>query len=158
MENTKTQDATVDFELLLMKAIEIATEAHKGQVDKGGHPYIEHPLAVMERVELVEEKIVAVLHDVLEDTQWTEEELRLEGFPDSIIDGVKSVTRLESETYEAFVQRAANDPIGIEVKIADIEENMDLSRIPNPTEKDIQRIEKRYKRALKLLIDSRQSN
>jgi (p)ppGpp synthase/HD superfamily hydrolase len=131
---------------LLEKAILIAVKAHQGQVDKGGHPYILHPLAVMNRVKSSDAKIIAVLHDVLEDTEMTAEDLQKEGFPQEIIDAICAVTRMEEETYEAFLQRIAKNALAVEVKLADIAENRNLSRIPNPTAKDKQRI-KKYEQA-----------
>ncbi|MCE1229714.1 MAG: HD domain-containing protein [Firmicutes bacterium] len=134
----------------LERAIAIAAQAHEGQVDIAGAPYILHPLRVMLRLSGMTERIVAVLHDVLEDTSVTEEVLRNEGFSEAIIGSVQSVTRREDESYEVFVARAANDPIGRLVKMADLEDNSDLSRIANPTIKDIQRVEK-YQRAMAFL-------
>lgn len=135
---------------LLEKAILIATKAHAGQVDKGGNPYILHPLAVMQRVKTLKEKIVAVLHDVLEDTTVTKEDLLMEGFPEDIVAAVIGVTRQKGESRKQFIRRASLNPISKEVKIADIEENLDLTRIPNPTEKDYRRIEM-YKKELEFL-------
>jgi GTP diphosphokinase / guanosine-3',5'-bis(diphosphate) 3'-diphosphatase len=138
------------LQVLLEKAILIATKAHAGQVDKGGNPYILHPLAVMQRVKTLKAKIVAVLHDVLEDTTVTKEDLLMEGFPEDIVAAVIGVTRQKGESRKQFIRRASLNPISKEVKIADIEENMDLTRIPNPTEKDYRRIEM-YKKELEFL-------
>lgn len=142
------------LEELLGKAVLLATKAHEGQVDKGGKPYILHPLAVMCRVSSVEEKIVAVLHDVIEDTKITEEDLLNYGFPQVFVDGVVSVTRAEGQSYSELIQQAKENTIGRVVKIADIQENMDLSRIPNPQDADVERVEKRYKKSLKELVES----
>lgn len=131
-------------------AILIATEAHKGQKDKGGNDYIKHPKAVAERVDTTTRKIVAWLHDVVEDTPITLEELRKKGFSERILQSIDAVTRRSNENRKQFIKRASLDADGIDVKIADIEENSDLSRIPNPTEKDIARTE-RYQLELKLL-------
>jgi (p)ppGpp synthase/HD superfamily hydrolase len=131
----------------LERAIAIAAEAHAGQVDKAGAPYILHPLRVMLRCRTNEERMAGVLHDVVEDTPWTLEKLRAEGFSDAVLSGVDAVTRRETESYEEFVERAGRDPIGRVVKIADLEDNSDLSRLPNPTDRDWERLEK-YKRAL----------
>ena len=136
---------------MLERAIEIAVEAHKGQVDKGGSPYILHPLRVMMSVNGESEKIVAVLHDVVEDSNWTFEALLAEGFSIEIIEALKSVTKeSEDEDYELFIQRAMQNPIGCKVKIADLRDNLDVTRISDITEKDVKRI-KKYKKALKLL-------
>lgn len=136
---------------MLERAIEIAVEAHKGQVDKGGQPYILHPLRVMMSVDLELEKIVAVLHDVVEDSNWTFEALLAEGFSIEVIEALKSVTKESpDEDYDSFIQRAIRNPIGRKVKITDIRDNLDVTRIPELGEKDLQRISK-YKKALKRL-------
>jgi (p)ppGpp synthase/HD superfamily hydrolase len=135
----------------LERAIAIAAEAHAGQVDKAGAPYVLHPLRMMFRVSSVDERIVAVLHDVCEDCPgWTFDRLRSEGFPDHIIEALQSVTKRDGEDYDDFVRRAAANPIGRSVKLADLLENSDLSRIAAPSERDIQRIEK-YRRAIELI-------
>ena len=135
----------------LEKAIQIAVTAHSGVKDRGGKPYILHPLNVMMRVEKEDEKIVAILHDVVEDTDWTFDALREEGFSEIIIEALKSVTKHnENEDYEEFVKRSLNNDIGRIVKIADLKENLDISRIGDLNEKDILRINK-YKKALKVL-------
>ena len=136
---------------MLERAIEIAVEAHKGQVDKGGSPYILHPLRVMMSVNGESEKIVAVLHDVVEDSDWTFKALLAEGFSIEVIEALKSVTKeSEDEDYDLFVQRAMRNHIGRKVKIADLRDNLDVTRIPDIREKDLQRINK-YKKALKIL-------
>lgn len=137
----------------LERAIAIAAEAHAGQVDKGGAPYILHPLRVMLRLDDLEARMAGVLHDVLEDTEVTLERLRSEGFPEAVLSAIQSVTKVPGETYEAFVARAAEDPIGRRVKLADLADNSDLSRIASPTEQDLQRLEK-YRRAMELLQSS----
>ncbi|WP_434751572.1 GTP pyrophosphokinase [Paenibacillus amylolyticus] len=131
-------------------AISIALQAHKGQIDKGGHPYILHPLAVMNRVETMEEKIVAVLHDVIEDTDVTIEALREYGFSEEILTAIRLLTRSKEDTYEQFIEKTLMNPIARNVKIADIKENMNISRIKNPTEHDYNRLEK-YKKAVERL-------
>lgn len=142
----------------LERAIEIAVSAHKGQTDKGGHPYILHPLRVMISLESQAEKIVGVLHDVVEDSDWTFADLENEGFPVDVIDALKSVTKNESEHgsdegYFRFVERAKLNPIGARVKIADLQDNLDISRIPELDESAMQRINK-YKRSLEILTIS----
>lgn len=132
-------------------AISIALEAHKGQTDKGGQASILHPLAVMNRVNSIEEKIVAVLHDVVEDTSITFEMLRQRGLEDNLLTALKNVTRIEGESYNEFIERAKSNPISRNVKIADIKENMNLSRIDKPIQRDYERIEK-YKKSLEYLM------
>jgi len=135
----------------LERAIEIAVSAHKGAVDKGGHPYILHPLTVMLSLEATEEKIVGVLHDVIEDTPWTFEALRDEGFSEEIIEALKSVTKSQNDSdYHGFIARAKENPIGRKVKIADLKHNMDETRIPNKSELDECRIDK-YRKSLEYL-------
>lgn len=134
----------------LERAISIALEAHSGQYDKAGQPYILHPLRVMLAVTRPEERIAAVLHDVVEDSDWTLDRLRLEGFSESVISAVDSVTRRGGEDYEEFVRRASQDPVGRAVKRADLIDNLDLSRIVSPSERDHERVAK-YRRALALL-------
>jgi (p)ppGpp synthase/HD superfamily hydrolase len=131
----------------LERAIAIAAEAHEGKVDKAGAPYILHPLRVMLKMATTEERIVAILHDVVEDSEITFEHLRKEGFSDAVVDAVDAVTIRSGESYDDFVQRAALNPIGRRVKLADLEDNSDLSRIANPTEKDYRRLAK-YQRAI----------
>ena len=135
---------------LLPRAIEIAEDQHSGQVDKAGQPYIEHPRRVMRAMRNYAERVVAVLHDVIEDGTVTKAQLLAEGFPAAIIKALDSVTRRNGESYEAFVTRAAADPIGRWVKYEDLRDNANLARISNPTEKDLARTAK-YQRAMTLL-------
>lgn len=137
----------------LERAIVIAAQAHTGQVDKAGAPYILHPLRVMQSVHYDIARIVGVLHDVLEDTSWTLDALRAEGFSKEVLDALDAVTRRPTETYEDFVQRAGKHPLGREVKLADLFDNADLSRIANPCEADLQRHQK-YLRAI-LALDGK---
>ena len=135
----------------LERAIEIAQEAHKGVKDKGGHDYIHHPIRVMHAMSNDQEKIVAILHDVVEDSDWTFERLKEEGFEDSVIESLRCVTKYsEEEDYQEFIKRAATNKIATKIKMADIEDNLDLSRLGTLTEKDLIRIEK-YKKALQYL-------
>ena len=132
----------------LERAIAIAAKAHEGKVDKAGAPYILHPLRVMLKLETTEERIAAVLHDVVEDCDDISlDYLRNEGFADAVVDAVDAVTIRSDESYDDFVRRAALNPIGRRVKLADLEDNSDLSRIANPTEKDYARLAK-YERAI----------
>lgn len=142
------------YNILLELAIKVATEAHKGQKDKGGNPYIEHPKAVAARVDNLEHKIVAYLHDVVEDTEITLDDLAEMGFTNRIVNSVRLLTKTDKLTYEEYLKRLKADDSAQHVKIADLRHNMDLSRIPEPTEKDYKRIEK-YKRSLEFLESSR---
>ena len=135
----------------LERAIAIAVEAHFGQVDKAGHPYILHPLRVMFSLRSNDERIVGVLHDVCEDCPgWDFDRLRREGFSEIVIEALRSVTKIDGEGYEEFVFRASRNPIGKAVKTADLVDNSDMSRISQPTERDHERLAK-YARALALL-------
>ncbi len=127
---------------LLKKAQEIADKAHAGQTDKAGAAYILHPMRVADRCSTDEERIVALLHDTIEDTDITAETLFVEGFPQQIIDAILSVTRNDGESYSDFIIRAAKNPIGRCVKLHDLEDNMDISRLPHLSESDIPRLNK----------------
>lgn len=139
---------------LLEKSIIIATKAHSGQFDKGGSPYILHPLRVMLSLDNDEDRIVGILHDVLEDTSITLQHLEDNGFLGEIeiLHALVSITRKSHESYKDFILRVKLNPIALRVKLADLRDNMNISRINNPTEKDFARIEK-YKKAYKLLTD-----
>ncbi|MEI6428405.1 MAG: HD domain-containing protein [Pseudanabaena sp. ELA607] len=132
--------AQLNYETLLATAITIATKAHQGQTDKAGQPYIQHPLTVMERVDSPEAKIVAVLHDTIEDSEVTIEDLIQAGFTSEIIDAVQAITKCPHESYEEYLDRVMSNPLAMTVKIADVSHNMDLSRIGNPTDVDYQRL------------------
>ena len=131
---------------LLEKAIGIATEAHRGQTDRYGAPYILHPLRVMHRVNNEKEKIVAILHDVVEDTDWTFAALKKEGFSKDIIAALDCVTKREGEPYEKFVKRSGSNPLALRVKLADLEDNMDIRRMPKIDADALERLRK-YHRA-----------
>ena len=136
----------------LQRAIEIATEAHKGQYDKAGNDYIGHPLRVMEMGTTENEKIVGVLHDVVEDTDWTFEALAAEGFSEEVIAALRCVTKLsENENYDDFIERVKKNPLAVAVKINDLSDNMDIRRLPYLSDKDIKRL-KKYLKAYKRLI------
>jgi (p)ppGpp synthase/HD superfamily hydrolase len=135
----------------LERAIAIAAEAHAGQVDKAGAPYVLHPLRMMLNMTSIDDRIVAVLHDLCEDCPgWTFDRLREEDFLEHIIEALQSVTERDAEHYEDFVRRAAANPIGRRVKLADLIDNCDMSRIAVPSERDIHRVDK-YRRAIDLI-------
>lgn len=138
----------------LMRAEKIASEAHAGQVDKGGAPYIEHPRRVSAAVTTIPEKIVALLHDVVEDCPaWTLDRLRAEGFGGDIIEAVDAMTKRKNEDYFAAILRARANTIARVVKLADLADNSDRSRLDGVTEKDERRLEK-YARATMMLRES----
>lgn len=134
----------------LEKAIQIAAAAHAGQFDKAGEKYILHPIRVMLQVATEEEKIVAMLHDVVEDSEFTLEKLREEGFSDAILEAVDTLTKRVGETRIEAAKRAAANHIACAVKLADNTDNSDLYRIKNPTEKDRARLEE-YKKVRTIL-------
>lgn len=134
----------------LEKAISIAAQAHDGQRDKAGAPYILHPLRVMMKMATEVEQITAVLHDVVEDTDWTMERLRQEGFHGEMLAALDCLTRQNGEEYEKFIARVKLNPLAIKVKIADLEDNLDVLRLKEVTDADTKRLEK-YKQALKML-------
>jgi guanosine-3',5'-bis(diphosphate) 3'-pyrophosphohydrolase len=124
----------------LERAIELAARAHAGQRDKGGQPYILHPLRVMMSMTRDAERIAAVLHDIVEDTPITFDDLVAEGFADEVVAAIRALTKFEGETREQAARRIVRDPIARAVKLADIADNMDLSRIPVPSERDHARL------------------
>jgi len=134
----------------LEQAIELAARAHSGQVDKAGQPYILHPLRVMLQVSGIHERMAAVLHDVVEDTDLTLEDLTGEGFPEDVISAIEALTKREGETRIQAAERAAAHPIALVVKMADVTDNMDLGRIAQPSGADHARV-KEYEQVLDLL-------
>lgn len=132
---------------LVEKAKEIAARAHRGQVDKAGKPYFGHPARVAASLESPEEKIVGYLHDVVEDTEVELDDLVREGFPPEIVAAVDAVTRRDGEDREDYYVRVLANRTALVVKIADMTDNMDESRIEAPTEKDKKRME-RYRKTL----------
>jgi (p)ppGpp synthase/HD superfamily hydrolase len=138
---------------LLHDAIDIAVRAHSGQLDKLGEPYIGHPVRVMERVAGDEAKMVAVLHDVLEDTSVTPAELRDAGIPDHVVAAVDVLTKRPGERYEAFVRRVreSGDRLAIVVKRADIDDNIDPSRMKRLPSDTRSRLERKYATGLAIL-------
>ena len=138
---------------LLEEAIEIAVVSHSGQKDKGGSPYILHPLRLLMKMDNEQEMIVAVLHDVVEDTAQTLDDLKAKGFPDRVIDAIKHLTRMKRESYARFIERIKEDPIAVRVKIADLEDNMDIKRLKMLTSTEIKRLNK-YRKARKHLLSS----
>lgn len=136
------------------KAILIAAQAHLGQHDKGGAPYILHPLRMMMRMESEAAMMAAVLHDVVEDSDWTLEQLRDEGFSEEVLQAVDCLTNRDGEGYDEFIARVRANAIASQVKIADLEDNMNVKRIGEMTPKDLARIDK-YHRAWRALTQER---
>jgi|JI9StandDraft_1071089.scaffolds.fasta_scaffold512268_1 (p)ppGpp synthase/HD superfamily hydrolase len=135
---------------LLEKAISIALTAHSGKLDKGGSPYILHPLRVMLAMETTEEKIVALLHDVVEDSTTTIQELREVKFSKRILSAVALLTKKENQPYQEYILAIKRNPLATKIKLADLKDNMNTNRLQKLTEADKERI-KKYKAAYKLL-------
>lgn len=134
----------------LEKAIKIALQAHEKQVDKAGKTYLLHPLRLMVQMPTEELQIIAVLHDVVEDSEFTFEDLIKEGFSAEIIEALRALTKLENEDYADFIKRVKDNPLAIPVKLADLKDNSNLARLPNPTEIDLERV-KKYQKAIDFL-------
>lgn len=135
------------MEKILSKAITLALKAHEGQVDKSGMPYAGHIMRVMAAGRTIDEKIVGVLHDVVEDTEWTFEALLDDGFPMHIVDALRCVTKLsDSEPYDEFIERVKTNPLAVAVKINDLTDNMDIRRYKELSDWDVKRLRK-YLRA-----------
>ena len=135
----------------LERAIEIAVKAHAGQIDKAGEPYILHPLRLMFAVNGTYPRMAAVLHDVVEDTSVTIDNLKAEGFPAEVIEAVQALTKQKGESRIEAAKRASENSISKAVKLADVTDNMDITRIQQPTEKDYLRL-KEYEQVRALLL------
>lgn len=146
------QDVPKQSASLIEIAIGIALQAHMGQKDKAGAVYILHPLRVMLRMRTELEMVAAVLHDVVEDSSTTLETLRVQGIPEEALSAIDGLTRQQGESYDAFIQRAKQHPVAAKIKRADLEDNMDLTRIADRTGKDLARMEK-YRKAWQELTD-----
>lgn len=137
----------------LKLAIEIAISAHDGQLDThNGRPYIEHPFRVMNAGHTVNEKIVGILHDVIEDTNWTLTQLHEVGFSKEIVDGVDAMSRRDSESYDNYMLRVLDNPIAKRVKMYDLTDNMDIRRWEEVQYQDLARLQK-YLEAYKKLTE-----
>lgn len=134
-------------------ALALATKAHEGQTDRAGNAYIQHPITVASFVETEKEKILALLHDTVEDTDVTNEQVR-EQFGDEIADALALLTHDKSEPYMDYIEKLSKNPLATAVKLADLKHNMDMSRLPEVTEKDIER-QKKYEKAKQLLLEAR---
>ena len=137
---------------MLEKAISIALEAHRGQIDKAGKPYILHPLRVMNMGKTEEEMICGVLHDVVEDTPISIDMLREEGFSPNILKALNAISRNDEETYEAYIDRVITDDLAIRVKLHDLKDNMNRDRILYPSDADLKRYEKYKKTYARLML------
>ena len=135
---------------MLELALSIATEAHRGQFDKAGIDYIEHPIFVASQVDSEEEKAVALLHDVIEDSSVTAEELLNAGLPETVVTAVQILSKKKGQDYQTYLKTVKSNPLARAVKLADLKHNSDLSRLETITDKDLERLEK-YKKAIDYL-------
>jgi (p)ppGpp synthase/HD superfamily hydrolase len=137
----------------LEHALEIALRAHRGQRQKDGSPYVLHPLHLMHTLDTVEQKIVALLHDVVEDSEITLADIRDAGFDAAVIDAVGLLTRHDDDDYDAYIERIHRNELARTVKLADLRHNMDITRLERLTDRDWQRLQK-YHRIWKKLSRS----
>ena len=135
---------------LTKKALKISFRAHKDQTDKSGLPYVFHPFHLAEQMDEEYAVCVALLHDVVEDTDLTPDDLRAEGFPEEVVRAVARMTHPDGVPYLEYVETLKEDPLARKVKLADLRHNSDLSRLDRVTEKDLQRVEK-YRKAMEIL-------
>ena len=140
---------------LIYKALEIVTTLFETDLDKGGMPYMLHLLYVYKKVSNFDEKVVALLHDTIEDKEVTEKDLVEIGFPKEIVNSVLVLTRSKNDDYNSYIDKIIKNGniTALHVKLADLENNMDISRIKNPTVKDIERVEKRYHKAYEKIMN-----
>ena len=131
-------------------ALSIARKAHEGQLDKAGVDYIEHPIYVASQVDTEEEKAVALLHDVIEDSLVSAEELLQAGLPETVVTAVQVLTKKKEQDYQTYLETVKKNPLARVVKLADLKHNSDLSRLSSITEKDRERL-KKYKKAIDFL-------
>ena len=139
----------------LKHAIDIAVECHSGQKDRAGEPYIQHPMRMMMKMKTTEEKIVAVLHDVVEDSEMRLAELKKLGFSEKILKAIDALTKRKGESYKKSIERVKKNPLAVKVKIADFEDNMDIRRLKRITENDRKRLNRylKYYREIKQMTN-----
>ena len=130
---------------IIEKSLEIALKAYSGQKDKAGKTYILHPLRLMAKMETDEEMSVALLHDVIEDSDYTAEDLLNNGIPSNIVNAIQSLTKIKSESYENFIERVLDDKLASKIKKVDIEDNINVLRLNSINSKDLERVAKYHK-------------
>jgi (p)ppGpp synthase/HD superfamily hydrolase len=135
---------------VIEKSLAIALNAYAGKKDKAGKTYILHPLRIMAKMDTSEEMSVALLHDVIEDSEITAKDLLQEGIPENIVAAVQALTKIEGEDYEQFVDRVLKNKLAAKIKKADIEDNINVLRLTTVTPKDLERIAKYHKAWLKI--------
>ncbi|MGA0197609.1 MAG: GTP pyrophosphokinase [Prochlorotrichaceae cyanobacterium] len=134
----------------LQRAIEIAVSAHQGQRQRNGLPYVLHPFTLMLEMKSIPTQIAAVLHDVVEDSEWTLAQLAEEGFAPEILTAIDCLTHREGEPYTAYIDRIAENSLARQVKLADLRDNMDIQRIPHLNDRDLERLGRYHQAWLKL--------
>ena len=138
---------------LIEKSLQIALRAYSGKTDKAGREYILHPLRVMAKMNTEFEMSAALLHDVIEDSEITAEQLLAEGIPAEVVEAVQFLSKNEGEEYQDFVIRAKKNQLAAKVKIADIEDNIDVLRLQSLDDYDLARV-KKYHSAWHLLHET----
>ncbi len=138
---------------IIEKSLAIALDAHTGHVDKANQPYILHPIRVMNKMNNEIEMSVAILHDVVEDSSLSFEQLQAKGISKEVVEILRHLTKSRKESYDEFIERVMKNKVAVKVKIEDIKDNMDINRLPNVSEVDLNRLQK-YHRALKRLMCS----
>lgn len=142
----------MQYTSLIRKALEICYQAHQGQLDQSGTPYVFHPYHLAEQMDTEESVCVALLHDVLEDASYTGEDLLKEGFPEQVVSTVELLTRTPGVPYMDYIRSLKGNELACRIKRADLEHNSDMSRLPRITDRDIKRTEK-YREAIRLLSE-----
>ena len=135
---------------IIEKSLEIALKAYLGQKDKAGETYILHPLRIMAKMQTDEERSAALLHDVIEDSDYSAEDLLSEGIPTNVVEAVELLSKQDGDSYEEFVDRVLANPLAAKIKKADIEDNINILRLNSVTDKDLKRIAKYHKAWKKL--------
>ncbi len=135
---------------IIEKSLQIALEAYAGKKDKAGKTYILHPLRIMGNMQTEEEMSVALLHDVIEDSEFTAKDLLDRGIPSNVVDAVSLLTKVKGQNYEQFIQAILSNSLAVKIKKADIEDNINILRLNEVTSSDLERIAK-YHKAWKLL-------
>ncbi len=130
---------------IIEKSLEIALKAYAGQKDKAGETYILHPLRIMAKMSTKEEMAVALLHDVIEDSDYTSENLLNEGIPPGVVEAVQLLSKVVGESYDQFISRVIINPLAVKVKKADIEDTIDILRLNSICDKDLERVVKYHK-------------
>ena len=135
---------------VIEKSLKIALKAYAGQRDKAGKAYILHPIRIMLQMDSDYEMAVALLHDVVEDSNCSGNDLLAEGIPPDVVDAVLALSKRDGETYDQFIDRVAGNALAVKVKLADIEDNINVLRLDSVGDKDLERVAKYHKAWKKL--------